>query len=140
VLLALDETGATAEGVAPPPLAVVVGADPADTVTRLRVASLLRAEGLSVRAELAQRKLGRQLETASRDHAHFAVIIGDELNEGHVQLKDLEAGTQRLVPLAELARELPGPRRAITTGSGPESPRGGDFFGWRERIAPSRRS
>jgi histidyl-tRNA synthetase len=106
VLLALDETGATAEGVAPPPLAVVVGADPADTVTRLRVASLLRAEGLSVRAELAQRKLGRQLETASRDHAHFAVIIGDELNEGHVQLKDLEAGTQRLVPLAELAREL----------------------------------
>jgi histidyl-tRNA synthetase len=105
VLLALGETGATAAAEAPP-LAVVVGADPADTIARLRVASLLRAEGLSVRAELTQRKLGRQLETASRDHAHFAVIIGDELNEGHVQLKDLEAGTQRLVPLAELAREL----------------------------------
>ncbi len=35
-------------------------------VARLRVASLLRAEGLSVRAELAPRKLGRQLETASQ--------------------------------------------------------------------------
>ena len=105
VLLALDEIGAAAAAETPP-LAFVVGADPADTVARLRVASLLRAEGLSVRAELAQRKLSRQLETASRDHAHFAVIIGDELNEGHVQLKDLEAGTQRLVPLAELAREL----------------------------------
>ncbi len=105
VLLALDETGATAAAETPP-LAVIVGADPADTIARLRVASLLRAEGLCVRAELAQRKLGRQLETASRDHAHFAVIIGDELDEGHVQLKDLEAGTQRLVPLAELAREL----------------------------------
>jgi histidyl-tRNA synthetase len=70
------------------------------------VASLLRAEGLSVRAELAPRKLGRSLETASKEHAHFAVIIGDELDEGNVQLKDLEAGTQRLVPLADLAREL----------------------------------
>jgi histidyl-tRNA synthetase len=105
VLLALDETGATA-AVEAPPLAVVVGADPADTISRLRVAGLLRTEGLWVRAELATRKLGRQLETASRDHAHFAVIIGDELAEGNVQLKDLEAGTQRLVPLAELAREL----------------------------------
>jgi histidyl-tRNA synthetase len=105
VLLALDEAGAKPEP-APPPLAVVVGADPADTAGRLRVASLLRAEGLSVRAELAPRKLGRQLETASRDHAHFAVIVGDELTEGNVQLKDLEAGTQRLVPLVELAREL----------------------------------
>ena len=105
VLLALEEQGAEAANETPP-LAVVAGADPSDTVSRLRVASLLRAEGLSVRAELAPRKLGRSLETASKEHAHFAVIIGDELAEGNVQLKDLEAGTQRLVPLADLAREL----------------------------------
>jgi len=105
VLLGLEETGVAA-GQEGPPLAVVVGADPADTVARLRVASLLRAEGLHARAELAPRKLGRQLEAASKEHAHFAVLIGDELAEGNVQLKDLEAGTQRLVPLADLAREL----------------------------------
>jgi histidyl-tRNA synthetase len=105
VLLALEEAGAETVREAPP-LAAVVGADPADTVSRLRVASLLRAEGLAVRAELAPRKLSRQLETASKEHAHFAVIVGDELTEGNVQLKDLEAGTQRLVPLAELAHEL----------------------------------
>jgi histidyl-tRNA synthetase len=105
VLLALDETGATAVAEIPP-LAVIAGADPADTVTRLRVASMLRAEGLSVRAELGNRKLGRQLETASKEHAHFAVIIGDELADGHVQLKDLEAGTQHLVLLTELAKDL----------------------------------
>ena len=105
VLLALAEVGADAV-VEAPPLAVVAGADPADTVARLRVAAMLRAEGLSVRVELAPRKLGRQLETASKEHAHFAVIIGDELAEGNVQLKDLEAGTQRLVPLVDLAREL----------------------------------
>jgi histidyl-tRNA synthetase len=95
VLLALEESGRVAAAEGPP-----------DTVSRLRVAGLLRAEGLRVRAELAQRKLGRQLETASRDRAHFAVIIGDELAGGDVQLKDLEAGTQRLVPLADLARYL----------------------------------
>jgi histidyl-tRNA synthetase len=105
VLLALEETGAAAVADVPP-LAIVVGADPADTAARLRVASMLRGEGLAVRAELASRKLGRQLETASREHAHFAVIIGDELADGHVQLKDLEAGTQRLVPLTELAKDL----------------------------------
>lgn len=105
VLLALEENGAAATHEMPP-LAVVVGADPADTVSRLRVASLLRAEGLFARAELSPRKLGRQLEAASKDHAHFAIIIGDELTEGNVQLKDLEAGTQRVVPLADLAREL----------------------------------
>ena len=105
VLLALDEVGVEPVHETPP-LAVVAGADPSDTLSRFRVASLLRAEGLAVRVELGQRKLSRQLETASKEHAHFAVIIGDELAEGNVQLKDLEAGTQRLVPLADLAREL----------------------------------
>ena len=105
VLLAVEETGGPV-AVAEPPLAVVAGADPADTVSRLRVAASLRAEGLAVRAELGQRKLARQLESASKEHAHFAVILGDELAEGQVQLKDLEAGTQRLVPLVDLAREL----------------------------------
>ena len=73
VLLALEDSGVAAARETPP-LAVIVGADPADTASRLRVASQLRAEGLAVRAELAPRKLGRQLETASKEHAHFAVI------------------------------------------------------------------
>ncbi len=90
----------------PAPLAVVVGADPGATVERLRVATDLRSAGLVARADLSHRKLGRQLEAASKEHAHFAVILGDELTEGQVQLRDLEAGTQRLLPVADLAREL----------------------------------
>jgi histidyl-tRNA synthetase len=105
VLLALEETGVEAARETPP-IAFVVGADPADTAARLRVAAMLRHEGLTARVELGHRKLGRQLESASREHAHFAVIIGDELADGNVQLKDLEAGTQRLVPLADLAKHL----------------------------------
>src|SRR5690349_11153883 len=105
VLLALREAGVEPPP-EPAPVAVVVGSDPGDTVTRLRIATELRAAGLAARAELGSRKLGKQLEAAARDGAHFAVIIGDELAGGHVQLRDLEAGTQRAVAVASLAREL----------------------------------
>lgn len=88
------------------PLAVIVGADAQDTVSRLRLASDLRAAGLAVRAELAPRKLARQLEGAARDGAHFAVIVGDELAAGKVVVRDLEAGNQRTVAVADLARFL----------------------------------
>jgi histidyl-tRNA synthetase len=105
VLLALQAAGAPT-GDEQAPLAVVVGSEPGDTATRLRIATDLRGAGLSARAELGTRKLGKQLEAAARDGAHFAVIVGEELDDGHVQLRDLEAGTQRAVPTAGLAREL----------------------------------
>jgi histidyl-tRNA synthetase len=108
VLLALREQGGDGDIDAPEaaPVAVVVGSDPDDTVARLRVATELRAAGLTARAKLGRRKLGKQLEAAARDGAHFAVILGDELEGGQVQLRDLEAGTQRAVAVADLAREL----------------------------------
>ena len=105
VALVLAEQGVATPD-EPGPLAVVVGADPEDTIARLRVATDLRAARLRVRPDLARRKLGRQLEAASRDGAHFAVILGDELASGQVQLRDLQAGTQRTVALDDLAREL----------------------------------
>ena len=105
VALVLAEQGATAPAETGP-LAVVVGADPDDTIGRLRVATELRAARLRVRADLGRRKLGRQLEAAGRDGAHFAVILGDELEAGQVGLRDLLAGTQRLVAVGDLAREL----------------------------------
>ena len=110
LLLALDEQAAAGgirdATIADAPTVVVVGADPAATIDRLRIATLLRADGIAARAELGQRKLGKQLEAASRDQAHFAVIVGDELANGEVQLKDLPAGTQKTVGLDDLAREV----------------------------------
>jgi histidyl-tRNA synthetase len=105
VVLALAEAGVAATQPEHPAV-VVCGADPADTVTRLRIATDLRAAGLVARADLNVRKLGRQLEGAARDGAHFAVIVGDELANGQVQLKDLPAATQKVVHLDDLAREL----------------------------------
>jgi histidyl-tRNA synthetase len=105
VILALD-----AEGVPPVEepgaLAVVVGADPDATAERLALATKLRGEGIAVRADLVPRKLGRQIEAAARDGAHFAVIIGDEIEHGEVQLRDIKAGTQQTVPLVDLPRKL----------------------------------
>ena len=104
VVLALAERGQVEPEAAI--VAVVVGADPAATVDRLRIATTLRAAGIAARAELAHRKLGKQLESAARERAHFAIIVGDELAAGEVQLRDLPAGTQKVVPLAELATEV----------------------------------
>jgi histidyl-tRNA synthetase len=98
--------GVADEGKAGRPVAVVVGADPAATDVRLKLATELRAAGVPTTADLVPRKLGRQLESAAREGAHFAIVVGDELEAGQVQLRDLEAGTQRPVNLADLAREL----------------------------------
>jgi histidyl-tRNA synthetase len=105
ILLALEAQG-NARLAEPTPVAVVVGADPAATAERLRIATILRAAGIAARAELGQRKLGKQLESAAKERAHFAVILGDELAAGQVQLKDLEAGSQKLVAVDDLVREL----------------------------------
>jgi len=105
LILALADTGAGSAS-EPALVAVVVGADPDDTAGRLRIATDLRAAGIPARAELGRRKLAKQLEAASRDQAHFAVIVGDELASGEVALRDLSAGTQKVVPLADLARGI----------------------------------
>ena len=108
LILALGEQGGegAAGGADTSLAAVVVGADPADTVSRLRLATDLRAAGVAARAELGQRKLGKQLDAAAREGAHFAIIVGDELTGGEVQLRDLQAGSQKLVATADLAREV----------------------------------
>jgi histidyl-tRNA synthetase len=116
VLLALGDQAAGASS-SDRLVAFVVGADPADTATRLKIATDLRGAGIAARAELAPRKLGRQMESASREGAHFAVIVGDELREGHVNLRDLEAGTQRPVHVSELAKELTRAQRAHHHGA-----------------------
>jgi len=100
VLLALE-----AAGVAPAveaPLAVVVGADPDATAERLKIATGLRGEGLPIGVDLAPRKLGRQLEAAVKAGARFAVIVGDELADGNIVLRDLGAASQKPVALTDL--------------------------------------
>jgi histidyl-tRNA synthetase len=106
VALALAEPSGSPMAEGWKPTAVIVGADAQDTAVRLEVATELRAAGLACWPDLSARRLGKQLEAAARAGAHFAVICGDELESGSVQVRDLEAGTQRQVARADLARDL----------------------------------
>jgi len=92
----------------PRPDAFVVSAgDPAADAALAPLVARLRADGLHVRHSYkATRNVGKLLSDASRQRARFAVILGAEVAEGMVQLKDLERGEQRAVTMAELAGAL----------------------------------
>ena len=93
---------------APPgPLAVVVGADPDGTARRLALATELRARrasrpGRSSASGSSAGSSRRPPATGPTSRSSSATTRA----EGQVQLRDLEAGTQRAVGRADLAREL----------------------------------
>ena len=103
--LGIDRTvlAVAARGDAVPgrPLVAVVSADPDAFEPRLRVAGTLRDAGLRVRPDGSARKLGRQLESAAKLGARWAVIVGEELERGNVTLRDLSSGEQRETTLAD---------------------------------------
>ena len=104
VVLAMQGQGLPGEPAAQ--LLVVVGSQPGAVAERLAVATTLRSAGLRVRADGSDRKLGRQLESASKLGARWAVIVGEELARGAVVLRDLADGTQHEVPLESVAAAL----------------------------------
>jgi histidyl-tRNA synthetase len=72
----------------------------------------LRRQGLHARASWkATRNVGKLLGDAAKARARFAVILGAELAQGAVALKDLDGGAQELVPLAQVAARLAGAPR-----------------------------
>lgn len=101
VVLATVQRGVPGEPA--PALVAVVGTQPHDVAERLLVAGALREAGLRVRPDGSDRKLGRQLESAAKVGARWAVIVGEELTRGAVVLRDLADGSQREVPLDQVA-------------------------------------
>jgi histidyl-tRNA synthetase len=106
--LGIDRTviAATEAGVPDParvPLVVVVGADPDALSPRLAAAGTLRRAGLRVRADGSARKLGRQLESAAKLGASYAVLVDPQLEPGTVILRDLSASEQREIRLDEVS-------------------------------------
>ncbi|MEO8639566.1 MAG: histidine--tRNA ligase [Chloroflexota bacterium] len=103
-VLAVAEQGVPAAAGAP--LLVVVGADPDAMAPRLKVAEALRGAGLRVRVDGSSRKLGRQLETAAKLGARYAILVDPVLPSERVILRDLEASEQREIALAEVAASV----------------------------------
>jgi histidyl-tRNA synthetase len=103
-VLAMEE-----QGVAIPPdgdLVAVLGTEEGDVADRLQIATRLRDAGLAVRPDGSSRKLGKQLESASKAGARWAVIVGQELTDDLVALKDLASGAQESVAVDELVRRI----------------------------------
>lgn len=88
-ILAMEEQAVTVPARAP--LVAVLDSDD-DQARRLRVAAELRDAGVAVRPDGSSRRLGKQLESAAKAGARWAVILG----EGDaIALKDLDNGDQR---------------------------------------------
>ncbi|HUH16615.1 MAG TPA: histidine--tRNA ligase [Methylomirabilota bacterium] len=104
-VLAIEEQGTA---LAPASALVAVVGTGEDHADRLRVATTLRDAGLAVRPDGTTRKLGKQLESAAKAGARWAAIVGEELAEGTVGLKDLGSGEQRTVALDEVAGAVGG--------------------------------
>jgi histidyl-tRNA synthetase len=100
-VLAMAEAGIA---VAAPTLVAVVSGRDDDFAERLRAAAALRAAGLRVRPDGSARKLGRQLESAAKAGATWAVILG--AGESEVVVRNLASGEQRDLTLGQAVATL----------------------------------
>ena len=83
------------------------------------LATTLRRSGLHVRHSYrATHNVGKILGDAGKQRARCAVILGRELAEGQVALKDLDGGGQSLVPIDEIAARLKALLQPSATGGG----------------------
>jgi histidyl-tRNA synthetase len=111
--IGIDRTvlAAAEQGSEPPPPAPLIAVVSADDrlEPRMEAARLLRDAGCRVRADGSSRKLGRQLESAVKLGARWAVIVGQSVETGNVILRDLEASEQSDVPLSQVPATISRP-------------------------------
>jgi histidyl-tRNA synthetase len=85
----------------------VAGEDESLLPDVMLVAAELRKRDRSVEYALRPQQLSRQLKSAAASGAARAVLLKrDRFAEGEVTVRDLEAGTERAMPLAELINSL----------------------------------
>ena len=91
-ILALGEQPGGGEVSSARPLVAVIAAEGASPADRLRAARELRAEGIAVWLDGSDRKLGRQLESAAKRGAQWAVIVS---GDAKATIRNLVSGEQR---------------------------------------------
>lgn len=90
VVLALEARGLLPTAASGPAI-VVAGIEPESVAERVAIAGQLRAAGVSARADVSIRKIGKQLEGAVRDGALAVIIIEPD---GRLTLRDLAKASQ----------------------------------------------
>ncbi|MAH66021.1 MAG: histidine--tRNA ligase [Phycisphaerae bacterium] len=98
------------EGIKPPrPSVFVLVADDEAERPAVRILASLRQAGVHARRSYrATRNVGKLMSEASRAGAGHAVIVGRELEDGVVVVKDLRGGGQETVPVDALVRMFSG--------------------------------
>ncbi|MHC4305767.1 MAG: histidine--tRNA ligase [Planctomycetota bacterium] len=107
IRLVLEERGllAPAEELMPRPDVFLISAGKPEAEKQFRpLMARLRRAGLHVRQSArATRNVKKLLGDAAKSHARLAVILGEELEQGHIAIKDLDSGVQvDAVPLESL--------------------------------------
>jgi histidyl-tRNA synthetase len=106
LLAAMEELGMVEKVTTPAPV-LIPYFDAARLHDYLKLAAQLRSAGIGVEVFCEPKKLGQQLKYADRRGFRIALIAGEnEFAEGRCQIKDLENGTRRDVPLDEGAASL----------------------------------
>ena len=73
----------------------------------LKLLDDLRQAGIAADIDYQGRSMRAQMRAANRSGARVALILGeDEVARGEVSLKDMEAGSQETLPLAEAVARL----------------------------------
>ncbi|MHC4129450.1 MAG: histidine--tRNA ligase [Planctomycetota bacterium] len=116
IRLVLQDRGllAPAEALMPRPDVFLISAGKQEAERQFQpLMARLRRAGLHVRhSARSTRNVGKLLGDAAKAHARFAVILGQELEQGHIAIKDLDSGVQvDAVPLEALEdriREMAG--------------------------------
>lgn len=104
--------GAPLTGLTRTPVSVFVASIPSArhdmTVERLRTCAALWAGGISAETTYSvDPKLQKQVTAAAEGGVPFMVVLGeDELDKGLVQVKDMKARSQDIIPIAELVPTL----------------------------------
>jgi histidyl-tRNA synthetase len=76
-------------------------------IEALKIAQMLRNQGIPVEFEVMGRKMGKALEDADKRKVDYAVIVGEkELKEEKVVLKNWASRTQTEVKIAELVDKI----------------------------------
>ncbi|MCL6634313.1 MAG: histidine--tRNA ligase [Peptococcaceae bacterium] len=113
ILLAMERQGLTVPAASGPDVFVVT-AGQAAAAPAFKLLFKLRSAGIAADKDYLGRSLKAQMKYAGKTGARYVVIIGDEeVKRGVVQVRDMSAGKQETVDLADVVESL---RQNIHTG------------------------
>ncbi len=71
-----------------------------------KLATELRGEKFSCEIDLLHRSLKAQMREANRQNSRFVIIVGEELKDGKVSIKDLSTGEQEIIEISNSSQYL----------------------------------